>query len=276
MSELAPQPAAPESAAIVARGVRVHNLKGIDVTIPTGQLVVVTGVSGSGKSSLAFDTLYAEGQRRYVQSLSAYARQFLERMQRPDRESLEGICAAIAIRQRTPARIPRSTVATATEVHDHLRVLFARAGRTVCDGCGTEVSKDTPGSAADRLLGFTEGTRVLGGFPGAGGGTPVADPSERLRKRGFARRLVGGAAGAAGPPPAAAPLTVLVDRVVVRPDAFARLTGSIEMAFAEGAGVAHVRVVGGPDLRFSERFDCARCGTAFEEPQPRLFSFNNP
>src|SRR5262245_4428024 len=249
MSELAPQPAAPESAAIVARGVRVHNLKGIDVTIPTGQLVVVTGVSGSGKSSLAFDTLYAEGQRRYVQSLSAYARQFLERMQRPDLDSLDGICPAIAIRQRIPSRNPRSTVATATEVHDHLRVLFARAGRTVCDGCGTEVSKDTPGSAADRLLGFTEGTRVLVGFPVAVGGTPVADLFERLRKRGFSRLMVGEEAvaiGENGHPPAAEPLTVLVDRVVVRPDAFARLTGSIEMAFAEGAGVAHVRVVGGP------------------------------
>ena len=149
MSESAPQPAA-GSAAIVARGVRVHNLKGIDVSIPTAQLVVVTGVSGSGKSSLAFDTLYAEGQRRYVQSLSAYARQFLERMQRPDLESLDGICPAIAIRQRTPSRNPRSTVATATEVHDHLRVLFARAGRTVCEGCGAEVSKDTPGSSAER------------------------------------------------------------------------------------------------------------------------------
>jgi excinuclease ABC subunit A len=277
MTEPLLQPA-PASTAIVARGVRVHNLKGIDLSIPTGQLVVLTGVSGSGKSSLAFDTLYAEGQRRYVQSLSAYARQFLERMQRPDVDSLDGICPAIAIRQRIPSRNPRSTVATATEVHDHLRVLFARAGRTVCEGCGTEVSKDTPGSAAERLLGFAEGTRLLVGFPLAVGGTPVADLFERLRKRGFSRLMVGEEAVTIGDEgtPSAEPLTVLVDRVIVRPDAFSRLTGSVEMAFAEGGGVAHVRVVGGPELRFSERFDCARCGTAFEEPQPRLFSFNNP
>src|SRR5688572_19911712 len=128
---------------IAARGVRVHNLKNIDVTVPTGRLVVVTGVSGSGKSSLAFDTLYAEGQRRYVESLSAYARQFLERMDKPDVESFDGICPAIAIRQRAPSRNPRSTVATATEIHDYLRVLFARVGRTVCDSCGTVVGKDT-------------------------------------------------------------------------------------------------------------------------------------
>jgi excinuclease ABC subunit A len=278
MSEAAPHGAS-GSAAIVARGVRVHNLKGIDLSIPTGRLVVVTGVSGSGKSSLAFDTLYAEGQRRYVQSLSAYARQFLERMQRPDVESLDGICPAIAIRQRVPSRNPRSTVATATEVHDHLRVLFARAGRTVCQGCGTEVSKDTPGSAAERLLGFTEGTRLLIGFPLAVGGTPVADLFERLLKRGFSRLMVGEEVVTIGDDGRAAPqepLTVLVDRVVVRPDAFARLTGSLEMAFAEGGGLAQVRVLGGPELRFSERFDCAGCGTAFEEPQPRLFSFNNP
>ncbi len=278
MSELAPQPAT-GSAAIVARGVRVHNLKGIDVSIPTRRLVVLTGVSGSGKSSLAFDTLYAEGQRRYVQSLSAYARQFLERMQRPDLDSLDGICPAIAIRQRIPSRNPRSTVATATEVHDHLRVLFARAGRTVCEGCGTEVSKDTPGSVAERLLGLAEGTRLLVGFPVAVGGTPVADLFERLRKRGFSRLMVGEEAvtiGDNGHAAAEEPITVLVDRLMVRPDAYARLTGSLEMAFGEGGGLAHVRVVGGPALRFSERFDCARCGTSFEEPQPRLFSFNNP
>jgi excinuclease ABC subunit A len=279
MSELAPRPADP-TAAIVARGVRVHNLKGIDVSIPTGQLVVLTGVSGSGKSSLAFDTLYAEGQRRYVQSLSAYARQFLERMQRPDVESLDGICPAIAIRQRIPSRNPRSTVATATEVHDHLRVLFARAGRTICEGCGAEVTKDTPASAAERLLGFSEGTRLLVGFPVAVGGTPLPDLFERLRKRGFARLLVGDEAVATAEdgsaPQVAEPIIALVDRLVVRPDGYARLTGSLEMAFAEGAGLARVKVVGGPELRFSERFDCARCGLAFEEPQPRLFSFNNP
>src|SRR5262245_42843171 len=127
---------------IVARGVRVHNLKGVDVSVPTRKLVVVTGVSGSGKSSLAFDTFYAEGQRRYVESLSAYARQFLERMEKPALDALEGICPAIAIKQRSPSRNPRSTVATSTQVHDHLRLLFARIGPTVCDSCGSRVGQD--------------------------------------------------------------------------------------------------------------------------------------
>jgi excinuclease ABC subunit A len=264
---------------IQARGVRVHNLKGFDLTLPTGRLVVLTGVSGSGKSSLAFDTLYAEGQRRYVQSLSAYARQFLERMQRPDVESLDGICPAIAIRQRVPSRNPRSTVATATELHDHLRVLFSRLGRTVCDRCHTEVTQDTPQSAAERLLGLPEGTRVLVGFPLSAGGTPLPDLFERLRKRGFSRLLVGDEVvpiGENGGPSVEGPLTVLVDRVSAHGDARSRLAGSLELAFTEGGGQARVRVPGGPELRFSEGFDCARCGTAFEEPQPRLFSFNNP
>src|SRR4029079_1806408 len=150
---------------IVARGVRVHNLKNIDVSVPTRRLVVVTGVSGSGKSSLAFDTLYAEGQRRYVESLSAYARQFLERMDKPDVESFDGICPAIAIRQRAPARSPRSTVATATEIHDYLRLLFARAGRTVCDSCGEVVTKDTAESAAGPMPRPPAATPVPGGVP---------------------------------------------------------------------------------------------------------------
>jgi excinuclease ABC subunit A len=269
------------SASIEARGVRVHNLKGIDVSIPTRRLVVVTGVSGSGKSSLAFDTLYAEGQRRYVESLSAYARQFLERMEKPDVDAVEGICPAIAIRQRTPSRNPRSTVATATEIHDHLRLLFARIGRTVCDSCGNEVGKDSPGSAAERLMGLPEGSRVLVGFPLAPGGIPRDDLFDRLRKRGFGRLLVGDAAVALEEAPESvgadgAPLVVLVDRAAVREDARSRLADSLETAFGEGAGQALVQVVGGPRLAFSDRFECARCAKSFVEPQPRLFSFNNP
>ena len=289
--------------AILARGVRVHNLKNIDLAIPTGRLVVVTGVSGSGKSSLAFDTLYAEGQRRYVESLSAYARQFLERMEKPEVDLLDGICPAIALRQRAPSRNPRSTVATATEIHDHLRVLFARIGRTICDSCGTQVTKDTAESAVERLLGLPEGTRVLIGFPVSVGGTPLPDLFDRLQKRGFGRLLVGsevvsleslvsgGLGGAERPPAQRAsegltpegakerakdPLVVLVDRVAVGPDARSRLTDSLETAFAEGAGQALAQVADGPGLRFSEGFDCARCARSFEEPQPRLFSFNNP
>src|SRR6185436_14234411 len=176
---------------IVARGVRVHNLKNVDVSVPTRRLVVITGVSGSGKSSLAFDTFYAEGHRRYVESLSAYARQFLERMEKPAVDVVDGICPAIAIRQRTPSRNPRSTVATATEIHDHLRLLFARIGRTVCGTCGSEVTKDSAESVAERLLGLPGDSRVLVAYPLAAGGTPRRDLVERLLRRGFRRLLLG-------------------------------------------------------------------------------------
>jgi len=266
---------------ITARGVRVHNLKGIDVSVPTRKLVVVTGVSGSGKSSLAFDTLYAEGQRRYVESLSAYARQFLERMEKPAVDSLDGVCPAIAIKQRSSSRNPRSTVATATEIHDYLRLLFARVGRTHCDQCDREVERDSAGSAADQLLALPEGTRLLVGFALPTGGTPRADLLDRLQHRGFARLLRGEAAVAFeelgdedGPLPD--PTVVVVDRLAVAPDGRSRLVDSLETALAEGGGHAEVQVVGGARLRFSERFQCTGCGRTFLEPQPRLFSFNNP
>jgi excinuclease ABC subunit A len=267
--------------AIVARGVRVHNLKGIDISIPTRKLVVVTGVSGSGKSSLAFDTLYAEGHRRYVESLSAYARQFLERMEKPAVDGMDGICPAVAIRQRTPSRNPRSTVATSTEIHDHLRVLYARVGRTVCGSCGSEVTKDTAETVAQRLIGLADDARVMVAFPLSAGGIPRSDLFERLLRRGFRRLLEGEEAiDLEGLDPAAAPggddMLVLVDRLAAREDTRGRLVDSLETAFAEGGGRAFVRVAGGPELRFSEGFDCARCGRGFEEPQPRLFSFNNP
>src|SRR5881296_2058108 len=146
---------------ITARGVRVHNLKGIDVSVPTRRLVVVTGVSGSGKSSLAFDTLYAEGQRRYVESLSAYARQFLERMEKPDVDKIDGVCPAIAIRQKNSIRNPRSTVGTTTEIHDYMRLLFARVGRTFCRQCGREVVRETAEVVANKLGALPGGTRLL-------------------------------------------------------------------------------------------------------------------
>ncbi len=157
-----PQPAAVD--AIVVRGARTHNLKNIDVSLPIGQLIIVTGVSGSGKSSLAFDTIYAEGQRRYVGSLSAYARQFLERMEKPDVDRIEGICPAIAIRQKNTIRNPRSTVGTTTEIHDYLRLLYARVGRTFCRNCGQEVTRETAEVVARRLNALPKGTRLLLGF----------------------------------------------------------------------------------------------------------------
>ena len=150
---------------IVVRGARVHNLKNIDLEIPHNALTVVTGVSGSGKSSLAFDTIYAEGQRRYVESLSAYARQFLERIEKPDADVIDGIAPAVAIRQKNTTRNPRSTVATATEIYDYLRLLYARIGRTYCSVCGQEVKKDTVDEVADRMLALPEGTRLQVLFP---------------------------------------------------------------------------------------------------------------
>src|SRR5213082_3273106 len=153
-----------ESADLVIRGARTHNLKNIDLTLPTGKLVIVTGVSGSGKSSLAFDTIYAEGQRRYVESLSAYARQFLERMEKPDVDRIDGISPAIAIRQKNSIRNPRSTVGTTTEIHDYLRLLYARVGRTFCRSCGKEVIRETAEVVASRLAALPEGTRLMIGF----------------------------------------------------------------------------------------------------------------
>ena len=267
------------SADIALRGVRVHNLKGIDVTVPIRKLVVITGVSGSGKSSLAFDTLYAEGQRRYVESLSSYARQFLERMEKPRVDEVEGICPAIAIRQRSLSRSPRSTVATATDIHDHLRLLFARAGRTRCEACGREVVRDSPVSAAQSLLGSAaEGEPVLVGFD-----LPGSDPEALadLRRRGFRRVLAGadlvdledeGLPLALGT--SEAPI-VIVDRVAARESERARLADAVEAALREGKGRAAAQLAGGR-RRFSERFDCSGCGKEFLEPQPRLFSFNNP
>ena len=266
---------------IDARGVRVHNLKGINVRIPTGALVVVTGVSGSGKSSLAFDTLYAEGQRRYVESLSVYARQFLERMEKPAVETIDGICPAIAIRQRTPSRNPRSTVATATEVHDHLRLLFGRIGRTYCDSCGQEVTKNSAEGAVRRLMELPEGSRVLVAFPWSPEQTPLPEALDRLRQRGYRRLLAGErllTLEDEGTPEdlGEGPFAVVLDRLTLGPETASRLAQSLESAFAEGGGRALVQVQDGESLRFSDRFECGRCGRAFMEPQPRLFSFNSP
>src|SRR6188768_2467710 len=155
---------AAEAAHLIVRGARTHNLKNIDVSLPLGQLIIITGVSGSGKSSLAFDTIYAEGQRRYVESLSAYARQFLERMEKPDVDRIDGIAPAIAIRQKNSIRNPRSTVGTTTEIHDYMRLLYARVGRTYCRNCGREVVRETAEVVARRLGELSEGTRILIGF----------------------------------------------------------------------------------------------------------------
>ncbi len=377
-------PSAPAATHLVIRGARTHNLKNVDLTLPLERLVVVTGVSGSGKSSLAFDTIYAEGQRRYVESLSAYARQFLERMEKPDVDHIEGLCPAIAIRQKNSVRNPRSTVGTTTEIHDYLRLLYARVGRTFCRNCGQEVVRENPEVVARRLAALPEGTRLILGFDmpvvavpadvqanGNGNGEDAAEESETdavlplgnladeaevagreangngasvaaqanaikdtiegLRRKGFGRLLVGGLAVDFDEVDFDAPngidrnlLHVVVDRIKVQPGIESRLTDSIETAYTEGGGAAFAYEVADssgirgstnsprPELAegrspesgvmpsadsgtrpvdtghrtpdaglgrlhvFSEHFECLPCGISYEDPQPRLFSFNNP
>ena len=299
---------------ITIRGARTHNLKNIDLALPHRQLIVITGVSGSGKSSLAFDTVYAEGQRRYVESLSAYARQFLERMEKPDVDEIEGICPAIAIRQKNSIRNPRSTVGTTTEIHDYLRLLYARVGRTICRGCGKVVLRDSAEVAARRLAALPEGTRLLIGFEmpvvdtavasivsdevsdrngaaadevAAAGDrptSPVEGALEGLRRKGFRRVVIDGRARSLEDVDVTAlagleTLRVVVDRIKVGPDILSRITDSVETAYLEGGGTAFTIEVDVDDPTvhlFSELFECGDCGIRYEVPQPRLFSFNNP
>ncbi|MGA2905848.1 MAG: excinuclease ABC subunit UvrA, partial [Candidatus Korobacteraceae bacterium] len=296
---------------IIVRGARVHNLKNIDFEIPHNQLTVVTGVSGSGKSSLAFDTIYAEGQRRYVESLSAYARQFLERIEKPDVDVIDGIAPAVAIRQKNTTRNPRSTVATATEIYDYLRLLYARVGRTYCLNCGQEVKKDTVDEVADRILALGEGTRVQVFFPLQ----PPPKPSEpekvkgrrtakkkavklaaddsylkerlfELRKRGYNRLYQNGQLFEFSAPESlldlnfAEPVLVLIDRISVSPDARLRIVDSIEQGYREAGEVLFETAPREGEtkqrFRFSQRFECKQCNIRYDEPEPRLFSFNNP
>ena len=293
--------------AISIRGARVHNLKNISVEVPHNAITVVTGVSGSGKSSLAFDTIYAEGQRRYVESLSAYARQFLERMEKPDVDEISGIAPAVAIRQKNSTRNPRSTVATATEIYDYLRLLFARCGQTFCIKCGTEVRRDNPEAIADKILSLAPGRRFyvlyelrIAHEQAAAGrrGTkkkPALPSQEALRnalsaiqKRGFNRLYQDGRLHEFSSPETlldvdfTRPVYVVVDRLAVSPESRARLVDSIEICYREAGGEAILEFV--PDaagmpaerLVFNERFECKNDGTLYQEPEPRLFSFNNP
>jgi excinuclease ABC subunit A len=294
---------------IVVRGARVHNLKNIDFEIPHNTLTVVTGVSGSGKSSLAFDTIYAEGQRRYVESLSAYARQFLERIEKPDVELIDGIAPAVAIRQKNSTRNPRSTVATATEIYDYLRLLFARVGRTYCRQCGNEVKKDTVDEIAGTVLAMPEGTRLNVLFPlknvavtpeekgkkkakrskATESNGPSLEPLKarlfELRKRGFNRLYQKGQIFEFSTPESlldinfAEPVFLLVDRLAVSADVRARLVDAIESAYRESGEVVLETAPrdGDPEqFRFSQNFECKLCNIRYEEPEPRLFSFNNP
>ena len=272
------------------RGARQHNLKNIDLDLPRRLLTVVTGPSGSGKSSLALDTLFAEGQRRYVESLSTYAKQFLDRMEKPDVDLIEGIAPAVAIEQKNPTKSSRSTVGTATEVLDYLRLLWARVGKTYCPDCGHRVWPDTVSSATDSVLLLEDGARILVTFP-----LKLSERvthtlvAENLRAMGFLRVLMDGELvdlGGAEPDGAADPeldlteareLLVVVDRLKVDPRGRDRLADSLGTCFAEGEGEAAVVVVGGERLEFTEHFRCPRHPEReFPEPSPQLFSFNSP
>jgi len=270
---------------IVVRGAREHNLKNIDVEIPRDCLTVITGVSGSGKSSLAFDTLYAEGQRRYVESLSAYARQFLGLMEKPDVDMIEGLSPAVAIQQKNGSRNPRSTVGTTTEIYDYLRLLFARIGTPHCVNCGREVSKQTLQQIVDRILDFSEGTKIhiLAPLVSSRKGE-YRKIFNQIRKDGFVRVRIDGVLQELDDDieldkNKKHDIEVVVDRLVIKKDIKKRLTESMETALKYGEGVVKVlegTVGKGSEHLFSEKFACVYCGLSIEEPAPRSFSFNNP
>ena len=268
--------------AIIIRGARQHNLKNIDVEIPRNRLTVITGLSGSGKSTLAFDTLYAEGQRRYVESISAYARQFLERLEKPDVDLIEGLSPAIAIEQKTASHNPRSTVGTVTEIYDYLRLLYARVGQPHCPRCGRPMAAWTIDQMVDRILSLKEGARIIILAPlAAGGKGSCAHLLKRLKKEGFARVRIDGATldlDDAIPPPGRQPrrIEVVVDRLVVKPSIRNRLADSLELALAHGSGNILVDVVDGESIRFSEASACPACGIRHPELTPASFSFNSP
>jgi excinuclease ABC subunit A len=311
---------------IIIRGARTHNLKNIDCAIPHGKLTVVSGVSGSGKSSLAFDTVYAEGQRRYVESLSAYARQFLERIEKPDVDLIDGLAPAIAIKQKNATRNPRSTVATATEIYDYLRLLYARCGTVHCIVCNGIVKRDSVDEIAEAVLALGEGTRLHALFPvvsqlrpalaaetapepepkkpvrarksakqsaNTDSDSPLTDALKdrlaELRKRGFNRLYQNGTIYEFSTPESlleidfAKPVYVLVDRVAVSPESRARIVDAAEIGYREAEEIVYEIVPRDSDqsierrrMRFSAAFECKNCHRAYREPEPRLFSFNNP
>ncbi len=274
------------AATIRIRGARSHNLKNVSLDLPRDRLIVITGISGSGKSSLAFDTLYAEGQRRYVESLSAYARQFLEQMERPDVDSIEGLSPAIAIEQRGLGRNPRSTVGTVTEIYDFLRLLYARVGEPHCFRCGRPIGAQTIQEVVGRLLALPEGSRLQVLAPVVRGRKgEFRRELQELRRAGFIRVRVDGEVRELGEDLALAKnqphtIDVVVDRVVVKAGVERRLAASLEVAFRYGDEIARVAVGdpndGASEMNFSQRFACPVCGVSVPELSPRLFSFNSP
>ncbi len=271
---------------IVVKGAREHNLKNIAVTLPRNKLVVVTGLSGSGKSTLAFDTIYAEGQRRYVESLSAYARQFLQLMEKPDVDSIEGLSPAISIEQKTSSKNPRSTVGTVTEIYDYLRLLYARIGRVYCYGCDREISSQTVQQIVDQIKSIPEKTKIMILAPVVSGRKgEFKKELIFLRKKGFVRVRINGEVRPLDEEivlnkKLKHTIEVVVDRLIVKENMGKRLTDSVETGLAEGMGTLVVAVLKGAgkdeELLFSEKFACSYCNISYPELEPRLFSFNNP
>ncbi len=267
---------------IVIKGAREHNLKNIDITIPRDQLVVFTGLSGSGKSSLAFDTIYAEGQRRYVESLSSYARQFLGQMEKPDLDSIEGLSPAISIDQKSTSHNPRSTVGTVTEIHDYLRLLYARCGIPHCPECGRPIERQSIDQVVDQVMTLPEGTKVQIVAPCVRGRKGEhAKVFDELRRDGYARVRVDGTVYELDQVP---PLDkkykhsidAVIDRLVIKPGVEGRLSDSLETAFRLGQNLAIVAVVDGGERLYSQNYACPDCGVGIEELAPRMFSFNSP
>ncbi len=268
---------------IIVRGAREHNLKNVSITIPRDKLVVFTGLSGSGKSSLAFDTIYAEGQRRYVESMSSYARMFLGQMDKPDVDAIEGLSPAISIDQKTTARNPRSTVGTVTEIHDYLRLLYARAGLPHCPNCGREIRQQTVDQMVDAILSLPEGTKVqlMAPVVRMRKGEHVK-LLEDARKGGFVRARIDGEMYELDDVPALDKqkkhqIDLVVDRLVVRMGIQQRLADSLETAMRQSGGLASALLLpGNEEMTFSQNYACPDCGVNIEELAPRMFSFNNP
>ena len=267
---------------IIIKGAREHNLKNVDLELPRNKLIVMTGLSGSGKSSLAFDTIYAEGQRRYVESLSSYARQFLGQMEKPDVDNIEGLSPAISIDQKTTSRNPRSTVGTVTEIHDYLRLMYARIGTPHCPKCGREIHQQTIDQIVDRVLSLPERTKIMVLSPVIRGRKgEYVKLLEDMQKQGYVRARIDGEMIELADPPKMAKtkkhtIEVVIDRLVIRPDIQQRLTDSLETAMQLAGGLTVVSVIDGEDMLFSQNYACPDCSISLEELTPRMFSFNNP
>jgi len=271
-----------EKQSLIIKGAREHNLKNIDLEIPRNNLVVITGLSGSGKSSLAFDTIYAEGQRRYVESLSAYARQFLELMEKPDVDYIEGLSPAISIEQRTASKNPRSTVGTVTEIYDYFRLLFARIGVPYCYNCGKKIERQTVQQITDSILNLPEGTKIQVLAPLVRGRKgEYREVFEEALRDGYVRVRVDGEIKELSSEikldkNKKQHTEIVVDRLVVNPEIMSRLTDSLETALKLASGIVLIDVLGQSELMFSEHFACVDCGISYEELTPRMFSFNSP